>query len=62
MLAMAWYIFLLVGWELLVWHWSAFLALWLTQNVGYISTFLLCLQYFCSGFGKYEFGFSPHVT
>ena len=42
------------------WHWSAFLALWLSQNVGYISTFLALFPIFCSGFGKYGFGFSSH--
>ena len=53
---MHWHLFLLVGWELLVWHWSAFLALWLSQNVVTFQPVWLCLQYFCSGFGIFDLG------
>ena len=37
--ALAFVPFFHVGWQHLVWHWSAFLAFWL-KNVGFISTFL----------------------
>jgi hypothetical protein len=40
----------------LVWHWSAFLALWLSQNVGYISTFF---QYFALGLANMGLAFLP---
>ena len=46
LLALGLVFFLVIVWQLLVWHWSTFLALWLSKNVSFVTN-----QYFCSGSG-----------